>query len=386
MNFEERAKEISGQIIEDRRYLHSHAEFGMELPETISYVKRRLTEMGYAPVSCGGGIIADIGKGEHAVLIRADMDALKVEEENDLPFRSQRKISHMCGHDLHTAMLLGTAKLLKDCEDKLCGTVRLMFQPGEEVMGGAKAMLKDGVLSNPSIEAAFSIHVVTTQENGVLSFKPGAAFSSVDLFSIQVEGKGGHGSALEYTVDPIKAAVQIYQGIEGIVARESSMFHSATCSIGHFEGGELSNIIPQTAVMEGTLRCFDEKDRQRILNRIYKLLEGIAISTDTKCTAKMNSLPALKNSSALCEKIAPFLQEMKELTICQATLPWSASEDFAFVAEKIPTMYMLLGVGGTDMPPNHSPKAIFQEDKMHLGSAALALAAYQYLLEPICIR
>lgn len=379
MNFEKRAEALRQKIIEDRRYLHCHAEFGMKLPETVSYVTKRLKEIGLQPVSCGGGIICDIGEGEKTVLLRADMDALKVIEDNDLSFRSQTEISHMCGHDLHTAMLLGTAKLLKEYEPKLKGRVRLMFQPAEEVMAGAKSMLDAGVLENPSMEAAFSLHVFTTLENGVLSYKVGNAFSSIDIFQIRIEGKGGHGSALEYTVDPIKAAMLIYQGIEGVVARETSMFHSATCSIGHFEAGTMYNVIPESALLEGTLRCFDDDDRQRILERIQHILDGVSQATGTTCTLKTMSTPSLKNDPALCGSIAPYLSEIQGLQVMETTEPASGSEDFAFISEKVPTMYMLLGVGNRNAAPNHNAKAIFAEDKMYLGSAAMALAAVKYL-------
>lgn len=379
MNFEKRADELRPKIIEDRRYLHCHAEFGMKLPETVSYVTKRLKEIGLQPVSCGGGIICDIGEGEKTVLLRADMDALKVIEENDLPFCSQTEISHMCGHDLHTAMLLGTAALLKEEEANLKGRVRLMFQPGEEVMAGAKAMIDAGVLENPKVDAAFSMHVITTMDNGVLAYKKGSAFSSIDIFKIRIEGKGGHGSALEYTVDPIKAAFLIYQGVEGIVARETSMFHSATCSIGHVEAGSMYNVIPESALLEGTLRCFDDRDREKILKRLQHVIDGVSLATGTKCTMEISSNPSLKNDPALCEKIAPYLSEIQGLLVRETSAPSTASEDFALISEKVPTMYMFFGVGNKAAAPNHNAKAIFAEDKMYLGSAAMALAAVKYL-------
>lgn len=379
MNFEKRAKALQEQIVTDRRYLHSHAEFGMELPETVSYITRRLKEIGCTPVSRGGGIICDLGSGDKTVLLRADMDALKVIEDNDLPFCSQTEISHMCGHDLHVAMLLGAAALLKEQEESLKGRVRLMFQPGEEVMAGAKAMIADGVLENPKVDAAICMHVITNEENGILSYKQGAAFSSVDIFKIAVVGKGGHGSALEYTVDPIKAAMLIYQGIEGIVARETSMFHAATCSIGHVEAGTMYNVIPESAVLEGTLRCYDDSDRIRILSRIQQITDGVSVASGTDCTLHVMSTPSLKNDPALCEMIGPFLPEIEGLRVQETTEPSTASEDFAYISETVPTMYMFLGVGSKGAAPNHNAKAIFREDKMHLGSAALALAAVKYL-------
>ena len=231
-NWVKDAESIKEQIISDRRYLHEHAEFGMNLPKTKAYVVKRLTEMGYRPEECGGGIVATIGKKGKVILIRADMDALQVKEENQLPFRSKTNVAHMCGHDLHTAILLGTAALLKKNEERLGGTVKLMFQPGEEIGAGAKSMIEHGVLENPKVDAALSLHVISHIENGKLSFKVGAAFSSADIFKIEIKGKGAHGSAPEYAIDPIYAGVQVYQAIEGIISRETSMFQSAVCTIG----------------------------------------------------------------------------------------------------------------------------------------------------------
>lgn len=376
----DRAETLKEQIIADRRYLHQHAEFGMELPETVAYVKQRLMEMGYVPQDCAGGVIATVGGCGKTMLLRADMDALKVQEENDLPFRSESGISHMCGHDMHTAILLGAAQILKEHETELQGTIKLMFQPGEEVAAGAKAMVDAGVLENPKVDAAMSLHVITNVEDGDLTYTPGAAFSSVDIFQIEVSGRGGHGSAMELVVDPIHAVVQIYQSIEGIVARETSMFHSATCSIGHLEGGSMYNVIPQTALLEGTLRCYDREDRRRILDRMQRIVDGVCSAAGTKGSLKLTTLPMLVNDDVLCEQLVPILAEIDGLRFYQNKMPSTASEDFSFVSEAVPTMYLMLGVGGEGQPVNHNPKALFSEEHIHLGSAAFAYAAMKWLV------
>ncbi|MCI9026040.1 MAG: amidohydrolase [Dorea sp.] len=378
MDWVKEAEKLKEQIIADRRYLHEHAEFGMELPGTIKYVKSRLQDMGYKPEDCGGGVTAVIGHGERTILIRADMDALKVEEDNNLSFRSRTGISHMCGHDLHTAILLGTAALLKKNEEQLEGTVKLMFQPGEEVALGAKAMMAAGVLENPKVEAALSLHVMSHIRNGVMTYKTDAAFSSFDGFKIHIEGKGAHGSAPEYAVDPIYAGVQVYQAIQGVVARETSMFHSAVCSIGHFEGGKMGNIIPEYAVLEGTLRCYDEEDRKKILDRIAKVLEGVEKASGTSITMTFTSMPVLKNDEELCRMLAPVFADIPGLEFYEEAFPINASEDFGYIAQVIPTMYLLFGAGDPGMPVNHSAKAVFQESKLHLASAAFADAAEQW--------
>lgn len=374
------ADNIKEQIIADRRYLHEHAEYGMDLPETKAYVKKRLLDMGYEPEDCGGGIVVMAGRGGgRTILIRADMDALKIEEDNELPFRSRTDVSHLCGHDLHTAILLGTAALLKENEEQLAGTVKLMFQPGEEIAMGAKAMISAGVLENPKVDAALSLHVMSHIQNGILSYKVGVAFSSADMFTIRIEGKSAHSSAPEYAVDPIRAGVQVYQAIEGIVARETSMFHSAVCTIGHFEGGKMGNIIPEYAVLEGSLRCYDEEDRKRIMSRITDVLEGIEKASGTKITMESTGMTVLENDEELCRMLAPVFAAVPGLELREDALPVNASEDFGYVSEKVPTMYLMFGVGEPGMPINHNAKAIFKDSKIHLASAAFAKAAEQYL-------
>lgn len=381
MKYTELANRVKNEIITDRRYIHEHAECGLVLPNTVGYVKKRLASMGYEPVKCGNGIIACVGSGSPVILLRADMDALQVKEENDLSFRSHSNISHMCGHDLHTAMLLGVARLLKENEHELKGTVKLMFQPGEELGIGAKNMIAAGVLDNPKVNAALSMHVITNINSGTLSYKPGVAFSSMDFFKIEIEGKGGHGSAMEYTVDPIHAAVEIYQAIDSVVAREVSMFSSATCSIGCIQAGQAGNVIPQYAKLEGSLRCYNEDDRTRILKRIENILKGVSISAGVETKLNMESAPMLKNDEKLCQDMKPYFKEFDGLKFKEDKLPATGSEDFAYIAERVPTMYLLMGVGEPGMPTNHNPKAFFDEEYMHIGSAAFANAATRWLAE-----
>lgn len=379
MNFVERAGTLSGQIIADRRHLHQNPEFGMELPETCRYVRTRLQEMGYAVSDCGGGLTATVGEGGKCILLRADMDALKLTEENDLPYKSTNGFAHMCGHDMHTAILLGAAQLLKECADKLKGTVKFMFQPGEEVMQGAKAMIDAGILESPRVDAALGLHVMTHIANGKLMVKPGPAFAGIDIFRIHVEGTGGHGSVLEMTVDPIHALVQIYNALESIVPRESSMFDAVTCSVGHIEGGSMYNIIPGNASLEGTIRFFNDAAHNRIVERMQRIVDGTALATGTRCTLTTEALPALMNDAALCTALEPEISNIPGLEFSVVSNPLNASEDFALVAEKVPTMYLLLGVGVDGGVTNHNPHAVFYDDKLYLASATIAKAAVTYL-------
>lgn len=375
----EKGKQIASRIIEDRRWIHQHPEIGMELPETCAYVRKRLESMGYVVESCGGGLTTTCGNRGKTILLRADMDGLKVEEESELEFCSKNGFSHMCGHDLHTAMLLGAAEILKTEEANLCGTVKFMFQPGEEVMQGANAMIEEGILENPSVDAALSMHVITNVKDGLFSYKKGMCFSSLDIFRIHIYGKGTHGSAPELGIDPLYAAVQIYQQLNGIVMRETNMFHSAVLTVGHLEGGSMPNVIPQHAVLEGTLRCFDADDSRRIMNRVRTIAEGVCQGLGTTMELDVESLGGVYNQPDLCDDIAPFFKELLGNKFVETMSPASASEDFALIAERVPAMYLLMGVGEPGEPANHNPKAYFSECHMHMGSTALAYAVAKWL-------
>ena len=224
MEYLKRAMEIQAEVVANRRYLHQHPELGHNLDNTVRFVKEKLTEMGYAPADCGDhGIVALAGgkKPGKCILIRADMDALPMKEESGLEFSSLTdSAAHTCGHDTHTAMLLGAAKLLKEMEDEIPGTVKLMFQPAEEMCTGADSMLKAGVLENPHVDAAFGIHIFAAVPSGVLVYGPGPMLSSADIFEITVKGKGGHGSMPNDTVDPIMVGAHILTALESINSRE----------------------------------------------------------------------------------------------------------------------------------------------------------------------
>ncbi|MEG1716732.1 MAG: M20 family metallopeptidase [Lachnospiraceae bacterium] len=381
MEYIENAKIIENQIIKDRRVIHQNPEFGMELPQTVAFVKGRLESMGYEVTSCGGGLVTTVGNGGKVILLRADMDALESCEENNCTFKSQNKFAHLCGHDMHTAMLLGVAKLLKDNEKNLMGTVKMMFQPGEEVAKGAKAMIAAGVLNNPKVDVALALHVTTCYANGKMFYKSGAAFSSVDLFTIEATGKGGHGSAVESTKDPINALVQIYNQLNGIITREVSMFNFSTCSVGQIEAGKMPNVIPQNGVMKGTLRCYDDNDRDRLISRLKSIVDGVSKGTEVKCDLKLVSLPSLKNDKELCNELTKYLSEIEGLEFFEETIPATGSEDFAAISQIVPTMFIWFGVGEDGGVTLHSPNAIFHEDKMYLGSAAMANAATKWLEE-----
>ena len=289
------AKALQEQIVADRRYLHQIPEVGMDLPESAAYIEKRLREMGIEPHHCGvmdeavrqkyikmgfpdmkasTGVVATIGSGSPCILLRADFDALPMEETNGLSFCSKRSCSHMCGHDTHAAMLLGAAKLLKDHESELKGTVKLMFQPGEEMGYGSKTMIDDGLLQNPKVDAALAIHIFSTTPVGKVTYCTGVASSSLDTFAIRIQGKGGHTSAPDLCVDPIMIANQIYTALNLLMTREISPQAVATLSGGVFRSGTAVNILPDSADLQIGLRTYDVNARKHVLERLPQIVDA----------------------------------------------------------------------------------------------------------------
>ena len=273
--FQQEAQRLQEQLVQWRRSLHQIPETGIRLPQTMAFIRQRLEEMNisyelHEEISC---ITATVGSGEKCFLLRSDVDALPVTEEAELPFRATNGCMHGCGHDMHGTILLGAAKLLKAHESELKGTVKLLFQSGEEVFLGAKSAIAAGVLENPKVDAAFAMHVIAMMPVGVLMTGK-EAMSSVNGFKITLTGHGGHGSMPETAVDPINAAVQVYLALQSLIAREIGGSEEAVLTIGQFTAGEASNIIPERAVLQGTLRTFREDVRQRLLKRIREVVAG----------------------------------------------------------------------------------------------------------------
>ena len=302
------AKAIQDQIVADRRYLHQIPEVGMDLPESAAYIEKRLSEMGIPSRRCGvmpdeirkkyvamgfpdmaasTGVVATIGSGSPCILLRADFDALPMEEINDLPFCSKRKASHMCGHDTHAAMLLGAAKLLKDHESELKGTVKLMFQPGEEMGYGSKTMIDDGLLENPKVDAAFALHIFSTTPVGEVTYCTGVTSSSLDSFIVNIQGKGGHSSTPQLSIDPLMIANQIYTAANMLMTREVDPKATATLSAGVLRSGTAVNILPDTATLQMGMRTYDKEARAHILERLPQIIEKMSWAP-----AKILGIPA----------------------------------------------------------------------------------------------
>lgn len=390
-NIFESAKEIENEIIEIRRTLHQNPEVGKVLPQTKKFVKNKLIEYGYEPHEiCESGITAVIkgGNKNKTILLRADMDALSVKEATNLSFASENGAMHACGHDMHTAMLLGAAKLLKKYQNYIDGTVKLVFQPDEEGFTGAKEMLKAGVLENPHVDAGFALHVHSSTPSGMLLCGLGTCMSGCTLFRITVKGKGCHGAMPETGVDPINIATHIYQSLQTLNAREVSPLNPMVLTIGKFSGGEAPNIIPNEVVLEGSIRSMDKDLSQQILKRVEEIAEQTASMFHGEAKViEMASAPPLKNDADMVREIAEYLKEVYDSNkIILFDQGGMGSEDFASYTYEIPCSYLVLGAGTAQEnelygKPMHNDCVVFNESILPLGSALHAYSAIRWLQE-----
>lgn len=377
------AKALQPTTVADRRYLHQHPEIGHDLPKTRQYVMERLTAMGYQPQEiCPCGIVATIGQPGKTLLLRADMDALPMREESGLPFASQIDAAHTCGHDIHTAMLLCAAQLLKNHEDQLQGTVKLMFQPAEETISGASAMIQAGILQSPAVDAAVAIHVSSEHPTGVVYYRAGDIYASADGFAIVITGKGGHGAAPHSCIDPINIAAQTYIALQTIISREKDPAKQAVLTIGSIHGGSANNIIPETVEMLGTLRTYDPAVRQMAKTRIVQMAQSIAAMYGGTSEVKFfNGTPAMYADDELTQQVVDCLQQvLPEEALAQFPIIFSGSEDFAEISAQVPATMLMLGcAAGADFYSHHNPKVCFDEAAMPYGAAAYAGCALEWL-------
>jgi amidohydrolase len=383
------AKRQQAQLEKDRRMLHQNPEVGAHLPKTKAYVTKRLRGMGYEPAEiCESGIVATITGRDtgRCLLLRADMDALQIPEQTDLPFASENGCMHACGHDMHAAMLLGAAQLLRQHQAQLNGTVKLVFQPDEEGFTGAKAMLKAGVLENPKPQAGLALHVHSGTPSGMVLCGRGTFMAGCTLFRITVTGTGCHGAMPETGVDPIAIAAQIYLALQEIIAREISAKKPAVLTIGKFQSGDAPNIIPEQAILEGTIRTFDLAVTEQIEKRIGEIAESMAKALRGKAEVEiLASAPPLFNQPDLVNQMAGWTEELLGADkVYRLDEGGMGSEDFASYTQQLPCAYLLLGAGTAAEDsrygkPMHNEKVVFNEDILPLGAAMHTYAALQWL-------
>ena len=367
---------LQDETVAHRRYLHEHAEVGLDLPKTMAYIRKTLSAVGIDATPCGQGLVAEVGQGERLILLRADADALPMREESGEDFASKENAAHTCGHDLHAAALLSAAKILKKREGSLDRRVKLVFQPAEEPLLGCRNMMENGLLSEkPS--AAFALHVGAGNipVGSVLYNAGGVMMLSCDRFRIVLKGKGGHAAYPHLACDPLAVAVKLYAAFESLMAKEKAPERCAVLSIGKLLAGEADNVISERAVMEGSLRTDDKALQEKLLARIQELVNGHAslygVEADFEIFAHV---PPLVCDKDLTEKIVKSLS-------CEALsfLPdirASASEDFALIAAEVPSCYLYFTAGFADARGKysaHNPKVLFDEAVLSYAVAAYAL-------------
>jgi amidohydrolase len=379
-------KELQRQLVQWRRALHQIPECGIELPKTMAFIREQLEAMGisyrfYENISC---IVATIGCGGKCFLLRSDVDALPVTEEADVPFKSTNGRMHACGHDMHGTILLGAAKLLKDKEKELNGTVKLLFQSGEETLNGAKAAIDMGVLEEPVVNAGLAMHVNPTIPLGVAS--TGKEFmSAIDGFRITLIGKGGHGSMPEACIDPINAAVQVYLAFQSLIAREISGVEEAVLTIGQLVAGEAPNVIPVRAQLQGTLRTFSSQVRGRLVTRMREIVSGVAQTY--RCQYEYETLyecAALITDDFVTASVEKSMMQIDPQLCVLNDGHNMGSEDFAEISQRVPSAYFMLGAGLEQEEKRcgfHDPKVEFNENVLSFGAAVYAKAAADWLRE-----
>ncbi len=382
------AQEERETILAHRRTIHRCPEVGASVPRTAAYIAGELKKLGYQPQALGGGLVAAItGKDTgRCVLLRADMDALAGREQSGLDFQSDNGAMHACGHDMHAAMLLGAAALLRKYQAQLNGTVKLVFQPDEEGFTGAKAMLKAGVLEAPRPQAAIALHVNSGTPSGMVLCGRGTFMAGCTLFRVTVTGKGCHGAMPETGVDPINIAAHIYLALQELVSREVPAKSPAVVTVGRFQAGELPNVIPDRAVLEGTIRTFDRELSEQLMERIRQVAESVAAAfRGSALVEEPASAPPLRNDPALMDQAARWAEEVagpdRVLRLDQGGM---GSEDFASYTYELPCAYLLLGAGTAQEDPRfgrpmHNPAVVFNEDVLPLGAALHTWLAMQEL-------
>ncbi|HEX4986392.1 MAG TPA: amidohydrolase [Burkholderiales bacterium] len=398
------ADRVEPRVIEWRHDIHAHPELGNREFRTAGLVAEHLKALGLE-VQTGvahTGVVAILkgGRPGPVVALRADMDALPVTEETDVPYASKVKatwagketgVMHACGHDTHVAILMGVAEALAEMKDRLPGTVKFLFQPAEESPppgedGGAALMVKEGAMENPHVDAVFGLHITSAAETGTLGYRSGPFMAAMDILKITVQGRTTHGSAPWSGVDPIVAASQIVLGLQTIVSRQINLTQEpAVITIGGIEGGNRFNIIPEKVEMVGTIRTFDEKMRDDIHRRVRQTVESIAAASGASATVTIDKpYDVTINDPQLTERMLPTLTRVAGEGNVKLRSKVTGSEDFSFFAQKAPGLFIFLGGSprGTDMSKvayNHSSKFYVEDSAMKLGVRALLNLTVDYM-------
>lgn len=401
---EARADALEEQVIEWRRHFHQHPELPNREDDTAAFIAEQLraldiaVETGIAHTGVVG--VLEGNRPEPVVALRADMDALPVQERVDVPFASTATglydgevvpVMHACGHDAHMAMLLGAATILSEMRDELPGTVKFIFQPAEEgaphgERGGAELMIEEGVLDDPDVDAIFGLHVNSQTEVGTIRYRPGGIMAAADVLHITVKGKQTHGSTPWSGVDPIVTAAQIINGLQTVVSRQTELTKDpAVVSIGKIEGGVRNNIIPEEVHMVGTIRTLDAAMRDQVHADVRRIATRTAESMGATADVKINSgYPITRNDPELTAAMVPTLERVAGAERVEITEPITGAEDFSYFQREVPGLYFFVGgmpegMDPSEAPSHHTPDFYIDESGLQLGVRALTGLAVDYL-------
>lgn len=376
------AQQYASEFIDIRRHLHAHPELSYQEFETSKFVQGKLTEFGIPfEVKATTGVVGLIkGKnpGSRIIALRADMDALPIKEENDIPYKSKNEgVMHACGHDVHTACLLGAAKILNELKEEWEGTVKLIFQPGEEKNpGGASMMIKDGVLENPKPQAILALHVNTILEVGQLSFRGGKVMASADEIYITVKGKGGHAASPHLTIDPILISSHLVIALQQLVSRNNNPFNPSVLSITSFNGGNTTNVIPNEVKLMGTFRAMDEEWRFKAHELIQKITTDLVSSMGGTVDLHIDvGYPCVMNNEKVNASARKKAEEYMGAKYVSETELRMGAEDFGYYAQQIPACFYRLGTMNTAKGITagvHTPVFNIDESAIEIGMGMMA--------------
>lgn len=383
------ARKIEPEIIRIRRKIHSEPELSFKELKTSSLVAGKLRELGIqVKIHAGGNGVLGILRGDKegkVVALRADMDALPVTEDVDVPFKSKiNGVMHACGHDTHVAMLLGAAMLLSKHKKDLCGTVKFLFQPAEEDggIGGAKPMIQAGVMQNPKVDYVFGLHIWGESAAGTFGIRPGPFMATPDGFEIRVLGRGGHGSRPDQTVDPIFISAQLINALQGISSRIVDPIRPFVLSVCSMHSGTTDNVIPDEAVMQGTIRTLDEKTRQRAKKFVHQITRDLCNAFGARYVLDFvkDPYPITYNDETVTDRAMKVLKAI-DGTRTKVIDERLGAEDFSRFLQKAPGAFYFLGTRNEKKGcvfPNHSSKFKVDEDVLKYGAISLAKLALEF--------